>query len=75
MSKIFKCTRMQILLKCMSSIDQEPQTELVAQLSQEFYNYNVFSNLVRNLSKLDFEVKLFLSTLFSMITISIFSAM
>lgn len=38
-------------------LDQEPQTELVAQLSQEFYNHNLFQLLVVHLSKLDFEVR------------------
>ena len=37
-------------------LDQEPQTELVAQFSQEFYKHNVFQFLVKHLSKLDFEV-------------------
>ncbi|XP_065056108.1 calcium-binding protein 39-like [Rhopilema esculentum] len=37
--------------------DQEPQTELVAQLSQEFYSQQLFASLIRNLSKLDFEAK------------------
>ena len=37
-------------------LDQEPQTELVAQLAQEFYNSNIFFLLVKHLGKLDFEV-------------------
>ncbi|XP_020904274.1 calcium-binding protein 39 [Exaiptasia diaphana] len=37
--------------------DQEPQTELVAQLSQEFYNGNIYTVLLNNLAKLDFESK------------------
>lgn len=37
--------------------DQEPQTELVAQLAQEFYNTHLFQQLLLNLHKLDFESK------------------
>lgn len=37
--------------------DQDPQTELVAQLSQEFYANDIFLSIVKNLSKLDFEAK------------------
>lgn len=37
--------------------DQDPQTELVAQLSQEFYNYDLFLPLINDLHKLDFEAK------------------
>ena len=36
--------------------DQEPQTELVAQLSQEMYNNNMLHLLIQNLHKVDFEV-------------------
>ena len=35
--------------------DQEPQTELVAQLSQEMYNNNMLFLLIQNLHKVDFE--------------------
>ncbi|CAG2249462.1 protein Mo25-like [Mytilus galloprovincialis] len=35
--------------------DQEPQTELVAQLSQEMYNHNMLLLLIMNLAKVDFE--------------------
>ena len=38
------------------STDQEPQTEVAAQLAQEFYNFDMPLHLVNNLSKLDFEV-------------------
>lgn len=38
------------------SLDQEPQTELAAQLAQEFYNVDMPLHLVNNLGKLDFEV-------------------
>ncbi|XP_070539186.1 calcium-binding protein 39-like [Ptychodera flava] len=37
--------------------DQEPQTELVAQLAQEFYNLDLLLTLVTNLQKIDFEAK------------------
>ena len=36
--------------------DQEPQTELAAQLAQEFYNFDMPLLLVKYLGKLDFEV-------------------
>ncbi|XP_064394711.1 calcium-binding protein 39-like [Halichondria panicea] len=36
---------------------QEPQTELAAQLAQEFYNHDMLLNLVTSLHKLDFEAK------------------
>ena len=35
---------------------QEPQTELSAQLAQEFYNHDMLFHLVKNLHKLEFEV-------------------
>lgn len=35
---------------------QEPQTELSAQLAQEFYNHDMLLHLVQNLHRLDFEV-------------------
>lgn len=35
--------------------DQEPQTELVAQLAQEMYNNNMLLLLILNLAKIDFE--------------------
>ena len=37
-------------------LDSGPQTELVAQLAQEFYNLDVLLHLINNLGKLDFEV-------------------
>jgi len=37
--------------------DQEPQSELISQLSQEYYNNHLFKGLIVNLSKLDFEAK------------------
>lgn len=36
---------------------QEPQTELTAQLAQEFYNHDVPLYLIQNLQRLDFEAK------------------
>lgn len=36
--------------------EQEPQTELTAQLAQEFYNQDMLVHLVENLPRLDFEV-------------------
>ena len=35
---------------------QEPQTELAAQLAQEFYNHDMLLHLAKNLHKLEFEV-------------------
>ncbi|CAL9707375.1 unnamed protein product [Knipowitschia caucasica] len=37
--------------------DKEPQTEAVVQLSQEFYNTNLFESLIENLHRIDFEGK------------------
>ncbi|CAB3984734.1 calcium-binding 39 [Paramuricea clavata] len=37
--------------------EQEPQTELVAQLSQEFYNNDTIQALLDSLEKMDFEAK------------------
>jgi calcium binding protein 39 len=36
---------------------QEPQTELTAQLAQEFYNHDIPLHLIQNLQKLEFEAK------------------
>lgn len=38
--------------------EQEPQTELAAQLAQEFYNVDMLLHLVTILHRLDFEVQL-----------------
>ena len=38
--------------------DQEPQTEVAAQLAQEFYNHDLPLHLVTNLGKLEFEVSI-----------------
>ena len=35
---------------------QEPQTELAAQLAQEFYNHDMLLHQAKNLHKLEFEV-------------------
>lgn len=37
--------------------EQDPQTEIAVQLSQEFYNNRIFILLVTNLTKLDFEAR------------------
>lgn len=37
--------------------DQEPQTEVTAQLAQEMYNNNMLLLLIQNLAKIDFEGK------------------
>ena len=37
--------------------EQDPQTELVAQLAQEMYNNNMLLLLINNLHKIDFEVR------------------
>lgn len=47
----------QMKLVLYGSGDQEPQTEVAAQLAQEFYNFDMPLHLVNNLSKLDFEAK------------------
>ena len=39
--------------------DQEPQTEVTAQLAQEMYNNNMLHLLIQNLAKIDFEVRSF----------------
>ena len=36
--------------------DQEPQTELTAQLAQEMYNNNMLLLLIQNLARIEFEV-------------------
>ena len=47
-----------VLIKNMQygTVDQEPQTELVAQLAQEMYNSNILITLVNDLYLIDFEV-------------------
>ncbi|XP_003383701.1 PREDICTED: calcium-binding protein 39-like [Amphimedon queenslandica] len=37
--------------------DHEPQTELAAQLAQEFYNFDMPFHIIKNLANLDFEAK------------------
>ena len=39
--------------------DQEPHTEVVAQLAQEMYNSNMLYLLIHSLNKIDFEVSCF----------------
>ena len=38
--------------------EQEPQTEIVAQLAQEMYSTEMLFHLVSNLHKLEFEVSI-----------------
>lgn len=45
--------------------DQEPQTELVAQLAQEFYNLDLFEYFFKHLHRLDFESKKDVALIFS----------
>ena len=45
--------------------DQEPQTELVAQLAQEMYNCNMIQVLIHNLDRIDFEGKKDVAQIFS----------
>ena len=45
--------------------DQEPQTELTAQLAQEFYNHDMLVHLVVNLPRLDFEAKKDIAQIFN----------
>ncbi len=40
------------------SAENEPQTELVAQLAQEAYSTHLIPQLVTNLAKVDFEVRI-----------------
>lgn len=45
--------------------EQEPQTELTAQLAQEFYNHDMLVHLVENLPRLDFEAKKDIAQIFN----------
>lgn len=38
------------------SVESEPQSEMVAVLAQETYNYAVIPLIITNLTRLDFEV-------------------
>ena len=38
--------------------EQEPQSDVTAQLAQEIYNHNILALLVENLAKIEFEVNL-----------------
>jgi len=60
-SKYLQLTK-QIL---MGTPDQEPQTELVVQLSAEVYNRNVIQLLIQSLPLLDFEGKKYASQILS----------
>ena len=53
-----EAAKMLVAMKVMlyGTDSQEPQSELAAQLAQEFYNHDMLLLLVRNLHKLDFEV-------------------
>lgn len=44
--------------------EQEPQTEIVAQLAQEMYSTEMLFHLVANLHKLEFEVSIIWAFLF-----------
>lgn len=54
-----EAAKMLVAMKVMlyGTDSQEPQSELAAQLAQEFYNHDMLLLLVRNLHKLDFEAK------------------
>jgi calcium binding protein 39 len=59
--------------KCISGIknilygtnDQEPQTELIAQLAQEIYNANLISIMIDNINRVDFEGKKDIASIFN----------
>lgn len=59
--------------KCLSGIkailfgtqDQEPQTELIAQLAQEIYNAHLIKIMIDNLSRVDFEAKKDIASIFN----------
>jgi calcium binding protein 39 len=59
--------------KCISGIknilygtnDQEPQTELIAQLAQEIYNANLIKIMIDNISRVDFEGKKDIASIFN----------
>lgn len=59
--------------KCISGIknilygtnDQEPQTELIAQLAQEIYNANLIKIMIDNIYKVDFEGKKDIASIFN----------
>lgn len=59
--------------KCISGIknilygtnDQEPQTELIAQLAQEIYNANLIKIMIDNIYRVDFEGKKDIASIFN----------
>lgn len=59
--------------KCISGIknilygtnDQEPQTELIAQLAQEIYNANLIKIMIDNINRVDFEGKKDIASIFN----------
>lgn len=53
--------------KSMLANDQQEQSELLAQLAQEFYNNNMFLLFVENLQKLDFESRKDVVQIFSIL--------
>lgn len=63
---VYSCV-VQCVMCVFLSLDQEPQTEVAAQLAQEFYNFDLPLHLVNNLVKLEFEVhkEISLNNLFS----------
>lgn len=55
----------QIKVMLYGSGEQEPQTELTAQLAQEFYNHDMLVHLVEILPRLDFEAKKDIAQIFN----------
>lgn len=61
------------LTKCISGIknilygthDQDPQTEVIAQLAQEIYNANLIKIMIENIQKVDFEGKKDIASIFN----------
>ena len=61
------------LTKCLSGIknilygtnDQDPQTEVIAQLAQEIYNANLIRIMIENIHRVDFEGKKDIASIFN----------
>lgn len=61
------------MTKCLSGIknilygtnDQDPQTELIAQLAQEIYNSNLIKIMIDNIIRVDFEGKKDIASIFN----------
>jgi calcium binding protein 39 len=61
------------LTKCITGIknilygtnDQEPQTEVIAQLAQEIYNANLIKIMIDNINRVDFEGKKDIASIFN----------